>query len=96
MNDERRRSLLLCWIVLLALSATVLDGAWGADPFDGRKLFSQRCALCHSVRKPVAALRNRLPADREDFLQRFLVSHHAPDPAERKAVIAYLIKQAGD
>jgi hypothetical protein len=40
-------------------------------------------------------LRNRLPSDREDFLGRFLESHHTSDPTERKAVAVYLNNQAG-
>ena len=95
-SDEAWDSVWLCWAAVLTLGATVLDGARAADLPDGQKLFRERCAHCHSVRRLTPALRNRLPADREDFLERFLVSHHVPDPVERKALVTYLNKQASE
>ena len=95
-NDEAWASVSLRWAAVLMLIATVFDGAQGADMPDGQKLFKERCARCHRVQKVAHALRNRLPADREDFLERFLAGHHAPDPVERKALVAYVSEHAGN
>jgi mono/diheme cytochrome c family protein len=94
-NDRAWASFSLWWAAVLTLGTTVLDGAQAADLPDGRKVFRERCALCHSVRSLMPPLRNRLPSDREDFLGRFLENHHTSNPTERKAVATYLNNQAG-
>ncbi|NWG86484.1 MAG: hypothetical protein HXY26_03070 [Hydrogenophilaceae bacterium] len=69
---------------------TALDTTAAETPPDGKQVFKDRCALCHTVRKLAPELCEKLPAQRRDFLERYLASHHAPDPAERKAVRDYL------
>ena len=96
MDNEAWASVSLRWAMVLVLGATLPGGAQAGDLPDGRKLFTKYCAHCHSVRTLAPGLRNRYPADREDFLERYIASHHGPpDPVERKALVAYLNRAVG-
>lgn len=81
-------------ITVTVLSLTLPAVVPAAAPPDGAKLFQQRCPTCHSVRQVSANVRKRLPADRRDFLQRFLRTHHVHDDDEREALVSYLTEQA--
>ena len=96
-KNEPRASVALCWATVLILGATSFGCGQEAGLPDGRKLFAKYCALCHSVRTLTPVLRNHLPAEREDFLERFISSHHGPpDAVERKALATYLNKAVGE
>jgi cytochrome c2 len=79
--------------MVLILGATLTGGAQAADVPDGRQLFKKYCTHCHSVRTLTPVVRNRQPAEREDFLVRYIASHHGPpNPVEPRALAAYLSK----
>jgi len=77
---------LICLSLSAAVPAAVLP--------DGATLFKQRCASCHSLRQVSGRVQTRLPADRRDFLQRFLRTHHVHDDDEREALVSYLTAEA--
>jgi mono/diheme cytochrome c family protein len=76
----------------LALSAAVLSAGCSADDpgRDGKSLFDQRCASCHTVEKLAPPLAARTPDARVDYLEGFLARHYAPDATERKLIAEWL------
>jgi mono/diheme cytochrome c family protein len=60
---------------------------------DGAAAYAQACAECH--RTPARFMRRYLEmpaAERAAALDRFLPTHYAPDPAQRAAIIAWLMQ----
>jgi mono/diheme cytochrome c family protein len=78
-------------IALPALALVLVAPA--AVAADGERAFKDRCAKCHTARSMRAAVARKPPADRAAELDRFLATHYAPDPAERAAIVAYLLPQ---
>jgi mono/diheme cytochrome c family protein len=79
---------------LAALLAAAFNSACtAAEPLDGARLFTQRCAACHTVQKLTPGLMKEAMPQREATLRKLLERHHAPPVAERDAIVAYLIKE---
>lgn len=60
---------------------------------DGAAAYAQACAECH--RTPARFMRRYLDmplAERAAALDRFLPDHYAPDPAQRAAIVAWLMQ----
>jgi cytochrome c553 len=81
---------------ILPLAAAMLAlvpapaGAQAAAP-SGEAAYAEACAACH--RTPARFMRRftAMPADqRQAELDRFLTGHHAPDVAQRAAIIGWL------
>jgi mono/diheme cytochrome c family protein len=62
---------------------------------DGESLFKSKCAGCHSQKKVLGDVRKLPEAERRAHLEKFLVSHFAPDAAHRKAICDHLTSAAG-
>jgi mono/diheme cytochrome c family protein len=56
----------------------------------GENAFNQRCLGCHTLSEIEQRLAGRPAADCVRHLEPFLAQHHAPDPAEREAILAWL------
>jgi cytochrome c553 len=79
-------------LVLAATPASATTRLAQAAP-DGAAAYAQACAECH--RTPARFMRRYLdmpPAERSAALDRFLPTHYAPDPAQRAAIIAWLMQ----
>jgi mono/diheme cytochrome c family protein len=74
---------------VMALVLTIIPP--GATAADGEQAFKDRCAKCHTARSMRAVVARKPLADRAAELDRFLVAHYAPDPAERAAIVQYLL-----
>lgn len=85
--------------VLPALSMLLLGllagPAFAQAADDGEALFQSKCAGCHSQKKVMGAVRKLPEAERRAHLEKFLVSHFAPDAAQRKAICDHLTSAAG-
>jgi hypothetical protein len=77
----------------LVLLAAMTPGA-PALAQDGAAAWQRQCSDCHAS---VARVMRRLPAgsaeSRADWLSHFLAGHHAPDPAVRSAIVAWLLER---
>jgi hypothetical protein len=62
---------------------------------DGEALFRSKCTGCHSQEKALDGVRKLPEAERRTHLERFLLSHFAPDAAQRKAICDHLTSAAG-
>jgi hypothetical protein len=71
----------------LALALCVTAGAADAD-----KLFKSKCTTCHTDKKALDAARKVDEDKRAGHFEKFLSTHFAPDPAERAAIVDYLVK----
>jgi mono/diheme cytochrome c family protein len=70
--------------LLLPVSA----GATGSA--DAGALYKERCGSCHTERRLVSRLKAWPENGRAARLDKLLASHHAPDAAERAALVAFL------
>ncbi len=61
---------------------------------DGAALFKSKCAACHSEAKVVSGVRKIAEPDRPARLDQKLAGHFAPDPAQRKDIVKYLLEAA--
>lgn len=86
--------LALTWTVILLHAAAPV--ALAAEPVDGQRVFARRCASCHTVPKLSAEIRKDPAATREAELLRFLERHYPPPKEDRAALVAWLLKQAGN
>jgi mono/diheme cytochrome c family protein len=62
-------------------------------PVSGEAAYGEHCASCH--RTPARVMRRYLdmpPAERATALDRVLTDHYAPDPAQRAAIVAWLVQ----
>jgi len=85
----RRFALLLA---TLALWFAPTEPALAAD--DGQAAYARACADCHrNAARLVARYSQMYPEDRRTALEDLLKTHHAPDPAERARIIAWLETQ---
>lgn len=66
-----------------------------ASAEDGAALFKSKCTACHNEAKVMAGVRKIPEAERPERLEQRLSAHFAPDPAQRKAIVDYLVKTAG-
>lgn len=80
---------------LVSLAAVLAVAAWtspaAAQAANGEAAYRDACASCH--RTPARVVRRYLdlaPQQRQSELDRFLTGHHAPDEAQRGAIIAWL------
>ncbi len=64
-----------------------------AAKLDGAKRFNERCLDCHTISEVSQRLAGFTPKDRVAHLERYLTAHHAPDRAERTAIIMYINEQ---
>jgi len=79
-------------LIFVASSAGAETRLAQAAP-DGAAAYAQACAECH--RTPARFMRRYLempPAERAAALDRFLPDHYAPDPAQRAAIVAWLMQ----
>jgi len=80
---------------MTALLAASLNFACSAsEPPSAERLFTQRCAACHTVQKLMPDLKKEPLPQRETNLRKFLERHHAPSAADRDVIVAYLIKES--
>lgn len=79
--------------LVLALALLPLAPHAATVDADGERAFKGRCAKCHTARSLRSGLAKRPAQEREPYLVRFLSDHYAPDPAERAAIVAYLLRQ---
>lgn len=80
----RRLAPLICVLALFAAAETR-----AAD--EGEALYARACQECHrNPARLVARFGQMYPADRRMALDDILKTHHAPDPAERAKIIAWL------
>lgn len=77
------------WLLAGMLGCTA---AWADDDVaKGGALVKAKCVACHAHDR-LLKLASRAPeADRAARLDKFLPSHNAPSPDDRKAIIAYLL-----
>lgn len=83
---------------LLAALLTLGSGAARAQAAesDGARAYEKACASCHRIPSRVIRPFVRLPpAERQARLDAFLKTHHAPDDAQRAAIVSWLEQQAG-
>jgi mono/diheme cytochrome c family protein len=73
-----------------AVALVVLPAGVSSAP-DGAETFKARCAKCHTARSMRAAVAKTPATERAANLDRFLAEHYAPDPAERKLIVEYLV-----
>ena len=71
-----------------------IAGAHAQDAANGEALFKQKCTTCHTAKKVLTGVRKTSAADRSAHLEKFLPTHFAPDPAQRKAIADYLVAEA--
>jgi mono/diheme cytochrome c family protein len=87
------RSIIRAGVVALALVSPAAATQLAEAAPDGAAAYAQACAECH--RTPARFMRRYLempPAERSAALDRFLPTHYAPDPAQRAAIIAWLMQ----
>jgi cytochrome c5 len=77
---------------LVVLAGSTLSQA--QEPPAGEALFKQKCTTCHPATKPLAAVAKMPARARAARLENFLPSHFAPDAAQRKPIIEYLLAEA--
>jgi len=83
--------LLLALLVMAAPGAAGAQGGSQAEVTAGAAAYAEACASCH--RTPARFMRRHLdktPAQRQTHFDEFLTKHHAPAPATRAAIIAWL------
>jgi len=81
-----KKAVVVCMLVGLIGSASAEDGA---------ALFKSKCTACHNEEKVMAGVRKISEAERSERLAQRLSAHFAPDAAQRKAIVEYLVKTAG-
>jgi mono/diheme cytochrome c family protein len=79
-------------LVLLAAAPACAEDAAAGDPARGEAAFADHCTACHAS---VSRLVRRIPKtdQAEASLDAFLAGHHAPGPATRADIVAYLLSQ---
>jgi len=76
------------------IAAGLALSAFGcATDLDGAKIFNELCLNCHTISEVGQRLAGFTPKDGAEHLERHLASHHAPDRAERAAIIRYIVEQ---
>jgi cytochrome c5 len=78
------------WIALVLLAAA----AGHAVAADGEQLFKSKCTTCHAANKAIEGVRKVEADKRQAHFDKFLISHFAPDGAQRQAIVGYLIATA--
>jgi cytochrome c5 len=58
---------------------------------DGEQLFKSKCNSCHGANKVLDGVRKVEADKRQAHFDKFLASHFASDPAQRQAIVSYLI-----
>lgn len=89
----------LTWTFAAALAAFGAEpgGAPGSETGPPAiKLIGARCVFCHGPVLMLGFSRRMLDRDGPAALDRFLVTHHAPDNAARKAIIEFLAHPGGE
>jgi mono/diheme cytochrome c family protein len=79
-------------ILLLGLPGSPALAQGGAD---GKALFQAKCTGCHTQKRVLDGVRKLPEAERRAHLERFLLSHYAPDAAQRKAICDHLLAAGG-
>lgn len=80
-------------IPALIAAGLALSMSGCAAALDGAKMFNERCLNCHTISEVGRRLAGLTPKDRVEHLERYLIAHHAPDRAERAAIIKYINEQ---
>lgn len=77
---------------LIAAACAAGARAEDGDPARGEAAYAATCAACHAS---IDRLARRLPKTDQAAasLDAFLAGHHAPDPAARADIIAYLLSR---
>jgi mono/diheme cytochrome c family protein len=88
-----RLSVRLLLALLLGFGVSVI-GAYAQDAANGEALFKQKCTTCHTAKKVLTGVRKTAASERAAHLEKFLPTHFAPDPAQRKAIADYLVAEA--
>jgi mono/diheme cytochrome c family protein len=74
-----------------ALALALMLPAAAPRAEDGEAAYARACAECHRTpARLVARYGQMYPEDRRMALDDLLKGHHAPDPAERARIIAWL------
>jgi cytochrome c5 len=63
---------------------------------DGQQLVKSKCTTCHTETKAIEGVRKVDATKRAAYFEKFLGAHFAPDPAQRAAIVEYLIKATTD
>jgi mono/diheme cytochrome c family protein len=58
---------------------------------DGEQLFKAKCNSCHGAKKVLDGVRKVEADKRQTHFDKFLAGHFASDPAQRQAIVDYLI-----
>jgi len=72
----------LCAVLFSATPAALADA----------QTFKELCVKCHARASTLArSIKGATPAEKTAWLDGFLTTHHADDPAERAKLVGYLI-----
>jgi hypothetical protein len=82
------RRIWLGWLAATALAACASTGPSG--PVDAEAVYRARCAMCHPPWSP----RDFAPTEWPGFVRKY-APRAGLTPAERDAVLAYLVREAG-
>ena len=87
--------------LIAVMVAGAADSALAADALSdleiqGEALVNARCVACHSTASLTKFVARCAEQRGHDYLDSFLIRHHAPDESARTAIIAYLTCQLDD
>jgi len=87
--------------LIAVMAAGAADSALAADALSdvearGEALVNARCVACHSTESLTKFVARCAEQRGHDYLDSFLIRHHAPDESARTAIIAYLTCQLDD
>lgn len=74
----------------ISVSASILFPAFAGE--DGKAEYDKTCLACHaSASRLVKKIPGTDSVKKQEFLEAYLLPHHAPDASVRQAIIAYLL-----
>ena len=74
----------------LSVTASVLSPTFAAD--DGKAEYDKTCLACHaSAMRLIKKVTGADKSKKQEFLETYLTTHHAPDAGMRRAIITYLL-----
>jgi mono/diheme cytochrome c family protein len=77
-------------LLTILISAPISNPAFAAG--DGKAEYEKTCIACHaSASRLVKKVSGSDSSKKQEFLETFLATHHAPDANIRQAVITYLL-----
>lgn len=76
--------------LVIFISVSMLCPAFAGDV--GKAEYEKTCIACHaSATRLVKKITGADNLKKQEFLEKFLVTHHAPDADIRQAIISYLL-----